>query len=100
VTDSSQYPRFSPTRPHAYIRVDLTEREARSLACAATLVADVLRPELFVRDGSVSESPLITAYQVVVAACERAGVDLGIGARRTERPPFSELSPEPPSLAR
>jgi hypothetical protein len=87
-------------RPEALVHVDLTEREARSLARAATLVADVLRPELFFRDGSVSESPLVTAYQVVVAACERAGVDLGIGARGSEGTPFSELSPEPPSLAR
>jgi hypothetical protein len=100
MTDLSTPPRFSPTRPGARIRIDLTEREARSLACAATLVADVLRPELFFRDGSVSESPLVTAYQVVVAACERAGVDLGIGAHGTEGTPRAELSPEPPSLTR
>jgi hypothetical protein len=100
MTDSRTQPRFSPTRPGASIHVDLTEREARSLACAATLVADVLRPELFFRDGSVSESPLVTAYQVLVAACERAGVDLGIGARGIEGTPGTELSPEPPSLAR
>src|SRR5450631_2126684 len=99
MTDSSQYPRFSPVRPDARIHVDLTEREARSLARAATLVADVLRPELFFRDGSVSESPLVTAYQVLVVACERLGVDLGIGARGIEGTPRAELSPEPPSLA-
>ena len=99
MTDSSRYPRFSPVRPDACVRVDLTEREARSLARAATLVADVLRPELFFRDGSVSESPLVTGYQVVVAACERAGVDLGIGACESEGTPRAALSPEPP-LAR
>jgi hypothetical protein len=98
--DLSTPPRFSPTRPDARIHVDLTEREARSLACAAMLVADVLRPELFWREGSVSESPLVTAYQVLVAACERAGVDLGLGARGSEGTPRAELSPEPPSLAR
>jgi hypothetical protein len=100
VTDSSTPPSFSPTRPDACVRVDLMEREARSLAHAATLVADMLRPELFFRDGSVSASPLVSAYQVVLAACERAGVDLGIGARGTEETPFSGLLPEPPSSAR
>jgi hypothetical protein len=62
----------------ARIHVDLTEREARSLVRAATLVADVLRPELFARNGSASTSPLVTAYQVLIASCERAGVDLGM----------------------
>jgi hypothetical protein len=62
----------------ARIHVDLTEREARSLVRAATLVADVLRPELFGRDGPASSSPLVTAYQVLIASCERAGVDLGM----------------------
>jgi hypothetical protein len=62
----------------ARIHVDLTEREARSLVRAATLVADVLRPELFDRDGSAPTSPLVTAYQVLIASCERAGVDLGM----------------------
>jgi hypothetical protein len=65
----------------ARIHVDLTEPEARSLVRAATLVADVLRPELFGRNGSGSESPLVTAYQVLIASCERAGVDLGTVAR-------------------
>jgi hypothetical protein len=65
----------------ARIHVDLTELEARSLVRAATLVADVLRPELFGGNGSASESPLVTAYQVLVASCERAGVDLGMLAR-------------------
>jgi hypothetical protein len=78
-------------RPGAGVHVDLTEREVRSLALAATLVADVLRPELFWRDGSVSESPLVTAYQVLLAACERVGVDLGLATGRAE--------PDPPSLA-
>jgi hypothetical protein len=62
----------------ARIHVDLTEQEARSLVRAATLVADVLRPELFGRDGPPSRSPLVTAYQVLIASCERAGVDLGM----------------------
>ncbi len=65
------------TAAAARIQVDLTEREARSLVRAATLVADVLRPELFCRDGSGPQSPLITAYQVLIAACERSGVDIG-----------------------
>jgi hypothetical protein len=47
-----------PLRLDARIRVDLTFREARALARAAALVADVL-----------------------VASCERAGVDLGSLAR-------------------
>ena len=68
-------------RPDARIRVDLTFREARALARAAALVADVLRPELLSREASVSESPLVTAHQVLVGACERAGVDLGSLAR-------------------
>lgn len=71
----------------AGVHVALTEREARSLVLAATLVADVLRPELFWRDGSVSESPLVTACQVLVAACERCGVEVGLGERRIELAP-------------
>jgi hypothetical protein len=55
-----------PLRLDARIRVDLTFREARALARAAALVADVL---------------LVTAHQVLVASCERAGVDLGSLAR-------------------
>jgi hypothetical protein len=70
-----------PLRLDARIRVDLTFREARALSRAAALVADVLRPELFTREESVSESPLVTAHQVLVASCERAGVDLGSLAR-------------------
>lgn len=69
-----------PTRG-ARVHVDFTDREARSLVRAATLVADVLRPELFPREGGVAESPLVTAYQVLVAACERAGLDLGLPTR-------------------
>jgi hypothetical protein len=61
----------------ARIHVDLTEREARSLVRAATLVADILRPELF-RDPAAEQSPLITAYQVLIAACERGGIDIGL----------------------
>ena len=70
-----------PRRERARIHVELTELEVRSIVRATTLVADLLRPELFrIGGGSVSESPLITAYQTLVAACERAGVDLGLGA--------------------
>jgi hypothetical protein len=65
----------------ALIHVDLTEREARSLVRAATLVADVLRPELFGREASGAQSPLVTANQVLIASCERAGVDLGMLAQ-------------------
>ena len=72
---SAEMPRSASV---ARIHVNLTEREARSLVRAATLVADVLRPELFGRNGSASTSPLVTAYQVLIAACERAGVDLGM----------------------
>jgi hypothetical protein len=69
-----------PRREQARIRVELTELEVRSIVRATTLVADLLRPELFrAGDGSISESPLITAYQTLVAACERAGIDLGLG---------------------
>jgi hypothetical protein len=67
-----------PHRAGARISVELTEREARSLIRATTLVTDVLRPELLAIAGRGSESPLITAYQVLLAACERAGVDLGM----------------------
>ena len=66
------------------IHVDLTEREARSLVRAATLVADILRPEVFRRDASAEQSPLITAYQVLIAACERGGVDIGLNTRAHE----------------
>ena len=65
----------------ARVHVDLTEREARSLVRAAELVADVLRPELFSRDRPGAESPLVTACQVLIGACERAGLDLGAPAR-------------------
>jgi hypothetical protein len=69
-----------PTR-NAGVQVELTEREVRALVRAATLVADILRPELFRSAGSPGEEvPLVTAYQVLVAACERAGVDLGLPA--------------------
>lgn len=65
----------------ARVHVDLTEREARSLVRAAELVTDVLRPELFNRDRPGAESPLVTACQVLIGACERAGVELGAQAR-------------------
>ena len=87
-------------RPDALVRVDLTEREVRSLARAATLVADVLRPELFWREGSLSESPLVTAYQVLVASCERAGVDLGLGVRGSQGAPRDVRSPDSRPLTR
>lgn len=67
-------------RVEARVHVDLTEREARSLVRAATLVTDVLRPELFNRDPPGAESPLVTACQVLIGACERAGVELGAQA--------------------
>ena len=60
----------------ARIRVELTEPETRSLVHAAALVTDVLRPELFDRTGARAASPLVTACQALVGACERAGVDL------------------------
>jgi hypothetical protein len=63
-------------RSQARVRVDLTEREARSLVRAAGLVTDVLRPGLFGGDGGRADSPLLTACQVLVGACERAGIDL------------------------
>jgi hypothetical protein len=70
-----------PRRERARIRVELTELEVRSIVRATTLVADLLRPELFrTRGSAMSESPLITAYQTLVAACERAGIDLGLGS--------------------
>jgi hypothetical protein len=68
----------------ARVHVDLTEREARSLVRAAELVTDVLRPELFNRDRPGAESPLVTACQVLIGACERAGVELGAQARPSE----------------
>ena len=63
------------------VHVDLTEREARSLVRAAELVTDLLRPELFDRDRPGAESPLVTACQVLIGACERAGFDVGAQAR-------------------
>lgn len=70
-------PPAPPHRDEARIRVDFTEREARSVIRATTLVTEILRPELFRHGRSASASPLVTAYQVLVAACERCGVDLG-----------------------
>ena len=69
----------SPRRDDARITVALTEREVRAVIRATTLVADVLRPELMRQTGSAPESPLVTAYQALTAACERHGVDLGLG---------------------
>jgi len=70
-----------PRREQARIHVELTELEVRSVVRATTLVADLLRPELFrTRGREMAEIPLITAYQTLVAACERAGIDLGLGA--------------------
>ena len=71
----------TPRRDDARITVALTEREIRALVRATTLVADVLRPELMRQTGSAPESPLVTAYQALIGACERHGVDLGIGSR-------------------
>jgi hypothetical protein len=73
-----------PHRDDARITVSLTAQEVRAIIRATTLVADVLRPELFRQTGSAPESPLVTAYQALTAACERHGVDLGLG-RSTPR---------------
>ena len=54
---------------------------ARTAAVALIHVADVLRPELFGREASGAQSPLVTANQVLIASCERAGVDLGMLAQ-------------------
>ena len=72
--------RAGARRGHARIRVELTEREIRAVIRATTLVADVLRPELVRYNGAPAESPLVTAYQALIAACERHGVDLGLGS--------------------
>jgi hypothetical protein len=69
--------RSTASRADANIRVALTPLEIRSLVRAATLVADVLRPELFGRQGRGELSPLVIATQVLMAECERAGIDLG-----------------------
>jgi hypothetical protein len=66
-------------RESASVAVMLTELEARSLVRAATLVIDVLRPELFSSAGPATASPLVTACQVLVAACERAGITISAG---------------------
>ena len=71
----------TPRRDDARITVALTERELRAMIRATTLVADVLRPELMRQTGSAPESPLVTAYQALMAAAERHGVDLGLGSR-------------------
>jgi hypothetical protein len=67
-----------PRRSDARISVTLTEREVRAIIRATTLVADVLRPEQIRQTGSAHDSPLVTAYQALTAACERHGVDLGV----------------------
>ncbi|HEY7968083.1 MAG TPA: hypothetical protein VID68_13755 [Solirubrobacteraceae bacterium] len=67
-------------REHARVHVALTDREARAVVRATALVADLLRPELFRHGGPAVESPLITAHQVLRAACERCGVDLELGS--------------------
>jgi hypothetical protein len=72
-------PAVNPRRHDARIDVSLTEREIRAIIRATTLVADVLRPELLRQIGSTHESPLVTAYQTLTAACERHGIDLGLG---------------------
>ena len=76
----------------ARVHVDFTEREARSLVRAAALVTDVLRPELFTRDRPGAESPLVTACQVLIGACERAGIEAR-GAGPRERGAARALSP-------
>jgi hypothetical protein len=78
-----------PHREHARVRVELTEREVRAVIRATTLVADVLRPELLRDDAGAQDSPLVTAYQALIAACERNDVDLGLGAAPSRRRPTS-----------
>jgi hypothetical protein len=78
-----------PQREHARVRVELTEREVRAVIRATTLVADVLRPELLREDAAPHDSPLVTAYQALIAACERNDVDLGLGAPPSRRGPAS-----------
>jgi uncharacterized protein YbjT (DUF2867 family) len=70
----------TPRRDDARITVALSEREVRAMIRATTLVADVLRPELMRQTGSAPDSPLVTAYQALIAACERHGIDLGLGS--------------------
>jgi hypothetical protein len=65
-------------RENARVHIALTDREARAVVRATALVADLLRPELFRHGGQAEESPLITAHQVLRAACERCGVNLGL----------------------
>ena len=72
-------PAINPRRHDARVDVSLTEREIRAIIRATTLVADVLRPELLRQTGSAPISPLVTAYQTLTAACERHGIDLGLG---------------------
>jgi hypothetical protein len=74
-----------PRRDGAAITVTLTEREVRAIIRATTLVADVLRPELMRQSGATPASPLVTAYQTLIAACERHGVDLGLAPRDPTR---------------
>lgn len=56
------------------VALELTEHEVRALVRAATLVADLARP-----DRAGAESPVVTACQKLVAACERRGIDLAAG---------------------
>ena len=65
-------------RENARVRIALTDREARAVVRATALVADLLRPELFRHGAEATESPLITAHQVLRGACERCGVNLGL----------------------
>ena len=67
-------------REAAPVAITLTELEARSLVRASTLVIDVLRPELFSGTGPATASPLVTACQVLVSACERAGIAIHAGS--------------------
>lgn len=60
----------------ACVHLDLNPREARVLARAADLLTVTLRPELQAHGRVVTESPLVTAHEALLAACERAGVDV------------------------
>lgn len=82
VTSAQPHERTLPSGPRrhqARLTVSLTEREVRAIVRATALVADVLRPELVRQTGSAPQSPLVTAHQALIAACERQGVELGLG---------------------
>lgn len=73
-------------RMDACVHVDLTPREARALVRGLDLVMSVLRPELFPPDRQrVTPPPMAEAQAVIIAAAERAGVDIGLFPRELVR---------------